>query len=368
MRSIISPFVIAPPAGARIRTRLRLSARDEQVLRAVGEQLGQLASHDLAVRCRLGPGDDARADRKRALTPGSSSRWSGSITRTSNDHWQRAWQNLLDARAGLRCACRTIRARLAVPVGDRRGRARGYASQAERFQKQGRLQRLEARLADIEARLSQGRVSVCRGGRKLAKLRHEVGCGQVRLTAADWRAHWQAARWFLTADGEADSPWGNQTIRIHPDQQWLEVRLPTPLAGLSNTPGRAATYRLSCPVAFHYRAAEWAAQAASGAVRYDLWFDPARRRWYVDASWRLPARPIPSVEELRQHPTVGVDLNADHLACWILHPCGNPVGDPHTISLDLGGLSASTRDGRLRAAVATIIRLATANLDSRCGN
>jgi hypothetical protein len=358
MRSITGPFVVVPPSGARIRTRLRLSACDEQVLRAVGEQLGQLAGQDLAVRCRLGVGDDARAGRKRALTAPASSRWAGAITRVSNDQWQRGRRNLLDAQVGLRRACHTIRSRLAAPVGGRRGRVRGYASQAERFAKQGRLQRLETRLGEVEGRLAQGRVSVCRGGRALARLRHGVGRSGVGLTTAGWRARWQAARWFVTADGEAGKRWGNETIRVHPDEGWLELRLPTPLAHLSNTPGRAATYRLSCPVVFHHRRPEWAAQVVSGAVRYDIWFDAARGRWYVDASWRLPARPVPSVEQLRQCPTLGVDLNADHLDAWILDPYGNPVGAPHTIPLALSGQRASVRDGRLRQAVATLVHLA----------
>ena len=47
MRSIKEPMVLAPPAGVRIRTRLRLSEADEVVVRAVGEQLGRLAGADL---------------------------------------------------------------------------------------------------------------------------------------------------------------------------------------------------------------------------------------------------------------------------------------------------------------------------------
>src|SRR5919197_357023 len=125
MRSLTDPFVVAPPSGARIRTRLRLSARDEQVLRTVGEHLGRLAGADVAVRCGIGRGQDQRACRKRALTAASSSRWAGAITRTSDDQWQRARNNLLDARAGLRRACRTIRSRLAAPVAGRHGRIRG---------------------------------------------------------------------------------------------------------------------------------------------------------------------------------------------------------------------------------------------------
>jgi len=76
-----------------------------------------------------------------------------------------------------------------------------------------------------------------------------------------------AARLFLTADGEKDKAWGNETIRWHPDEGWLGIRLPAPLAHLANRPhGR---YRLSCEVRFEHRGDEVAAQAATGAVRYD---------------------------------------------------------------------------------------------------
>ena len=358
MRRLAASFVVASPTGARIRTRLRLSPADERVLRAVGEHLGRLAGQDLAVRCRLGAvaGDDQRTSRKRALTAASSSRWAGAITRTSSDQWQRAQRNLLDARDGLRRACRTLRSRLAVPVGGRQGRVRGYASQAERFQKQGRLQQLEARLAGVEQRLAAGRVSVCRGGRRLAKRRHATGRDDVAFTQAGWRERWQAARRFLTADGETGKSWGNETIRVHPDEHWLELRLPTPLAHLASRPhGR---YRLACPVSFCYRADEWAAQAASGAVAYTIWLDAATGRWYLDASWRLAAHPVPSLADLRQHPAFAVDLNAGHLAGWALDAAGNPLGPPHTIPVDLGGQPTSTRDGRLRAAVADVVHLA----------
>jgi hypothetical protein len=377
MRTLAPAVVAAPPLGARIRTRLRLNAADEQVLRTVGQYLGRLAGQDLTHRCRLGHGPDQRADRKRALTAPSSSRWAGAITRTSSDQWARAYANLLDTRTGLRRAVKRLRARLAVPAGQARGRGRnrirGYDSQAERFEKQRRLQHLRSRLGEVEGRLVAGRVSVCRGGRRLAKLRHAVGGAgdggsgkdgstiQVIEIEGRWRERWEAARLYLTADGEADKAWGNETIRVHPDEQWLELRLPSPLAHLSNTPGRAATYRLSCPVVFTHRRHEWAAQAASGAVHYDLRFDPVKRRWYAAAAWRLPARQVPSLEELRQDRAVAVDLNAGHLDAWVLDPSGNPVGVPHTIPLELDGLPASTRDGRLRAAVAEIIRVAKVN-------
>ncbi|HEU4399605.1 MAG TPA: hypothetical protein VFU54_17430 [Actinomycetota bacterium] len=56
MRRLAAPLVVAPPSGARIRTRLRPSAADERVLCAVGEHLGRLAGQDLALRCSIGAG------------------------------------------------------------------------------------------------------------------------------------------------------------------------------------------------------------------------------------------------------------------------------------------------------------------------
>jgi hypothetical protein len=356
MRSIIAPFVVAPPPGARVQTRLRPSLPDAAVLGMVGEHLARLAGSDLARRCAVGPGPDGRADRKRTLTAASSSRWAGAITRTSNDQWRRGWRNLLDTRAGLDRSIRVIQRRLAVPVGQRHGRVRGYATRQERWAKQQRLQRLQARLAGVERRIGQGRVSVVRGGRRLAKVRHRLA--DATLTEQQWLQRWTAERWFLTADGEADKHLGNETIRVHPEEGWLEVRLPTPLAYLSNTPGRAPTYRLSCRVRFRHRGEEWAAQVASGAVRYDIAFLPDRDRWYLSASWTPPTPPAVTIQQAVAGGVLAVDLNAGHLACWQLDRHGNPVGVGVDIPLELDGQPASTRDGRLRAAVSTLLELA----------
>jgi hypothetical protein len=37
-------------------------------------------------------------------------------------------------------------------------------------------------------------------------------------------------------------------------------------------------------VVFTHRGNEWAAQAATGAVRYDVTFDLMKQRWYLHAS------------------------------------------------------------------------------------
>jgi hypothetical protein len=72
LREVAAPFVAAPPAGVRVRTRLRVSAKDTEVLAAVGRHLGALAGRDLAARCAEGRLDArgravSRAVRKRAL-------------------------------------------------------------------------------------------------------------------------------------------------------------------------------------------------------------------------------------------------------------------------------------------------------------
>ena len=266
LREISGPFVAAAPAGARVRTRLRVTADDEAVLRAAGRHLGSLAGRDLAARVREGrldaPGKAAsRRERKRALTAQSSSRWAGAITRTSEDQWGLAERNLRAERSSLLARTRRIEARIAVPAGGRDGRVRGYASPAERHGKIIRLHALRARLARVERRLDAGRVPVVRGGRDL--LRRRANLAAAGLTEAEWRQQWDAARMFLTADGEAGKPWGNETIRWNPEEHWLEVKLPAPLAHLANRP--CGRFRLSCPVAFSYRGDEAAAQAATGA-------------------------------------------------------------------------------------------------------
>jgi hypothetical protein len=359
LRQITGPFVVAPPAGTRVRTRLRVSGIDAAVLREVGGYLGSLASADLAARCAEGKLDArqrarSRQVRKQELTAKSSSRWAGALTRTSEDAYQLACRNLLAERGSLAARIRRIEARLAVPAGARAGRVRGYATTAERHAKTVRIQTLRTRLAEVEQQLGTGRVSVCRGGKALLRKRNNLaGAG---LTETGWRERWAASRLFLTADGEKDKTWGNETIRWNPDQNWLEIRLPAPLARLANQPhGR---YRLSCPAGFTYRGGDVAAQAATGAIRYDISLDPARGRWYLDASWKTPPTGPITLAQARQGSVVAVDVNAGHLAVAVLDRDGNRVGVPYTIGLPRAGQRPGTRDGRLRAAITTILATA----------
>ncbi len=118
--------------------------------------------------------DNRRTARKKNLTAVSSSRWAGAMTRASQDQYQLSVRVLFDERACLRRAIRTISCRLSAPCGKRAGTTRGYANQAERYEKQRRLQILTTRLAVVEARIESGRPSIVVGGRRLAKLRHNL--------------------------------------------------------------------------------------------------------------------------------------------------------------------------------------------------
>ncbi|MFD6968015.1 hypothetical protein [Streptomyces sp. NPDC059949] len=348
LRTLAAPFIVPAPAGARIRDRLRLSTSEGEVLRVVGEHLGRHARADLAERVRIGmvpTKQNRRAERKRALTRMSSSRWAGAISRASEDQYQLSLRCLFDERASLRRAAVKICKRLAVPCGQRVDGVRGYPNQAERAQKQCRLRVLTARLAEVERRIKAGHPAIVVGGRRLAKVRHNLA--DAGLTETVWRERWDTARMFLTADGESGAPYGNYTISVDPADGTVTIVLPEPLRHLANTPrGR---YRLACTVTFNHRREEWLDRVtASRAVRYDIVCDPERGRWYLDASWSTPTSPPPTLSELiaRGVRLLAVDLNADHLAACVVDVHGNPVGEPVTVPTGLTG-SASRRDGLL---------------------
>ncbi|CAM5596380.1 IS200/IS605 family element transposase accessory protein TnpB [Streptomyces hirsutus] len=358
LRKLAAPFVVPGPSGVAIRTRLRrLTAADEEVLRRVGVHLGTLACRDLKTRCHDGLEHDAKAwaARKRDLTPASSARWAGAITKATHDQWALARRCALAHLQNLQAGVQTLRHRLSLPLGQKGGKRApgGYRSRREWHAKARRLHVLEDRLARERADWTAGVVHVVRGGRRLARIRHQLPAAQ--LTELQWRARWEAARWFLQADGESGKRYGNETIRISPGGE-VSIRLPAPLSGLANAPhGR---YVLAAKVGFAHRGPEWADRvAANRAIAYRIHHDPARDRWYVTASWQKPVtRTIPLAAALADG-VIGVDTNADHLAAWRLDVHGNPTGTPRRFSYDLTG-TAGHRDAQLRHALTRLLHWA----------
>ncbi len=143
----------------------------------------------------------SRARRKRAATKDSSSRCAGAISRTSDGAWQLGQRNLVAQAASLTARMRAIRRRLAVPVGHAREEHGATAMPQNASTSSGTSRSCRPRLSDVQERLGAGRVSVCRGGQRLAWLRHHLE--DAGLSRRHWQERWRAARWFICADGEA---------------------------------------------------------------------------------------------------------------------------------------------------------------------
>ncbi|MFC5959415.1 IS200/IS605 family accessory protein TnpB-related protein [Streptomyces pratens] len=360
LRKLAAPFVVPGPSGVAIRTRLgQLTAADEEVLRRVGAHLGTLACRDLKARCRDGLAHDAQAwaVRKRDLTPLSSARWAGAITRATHEQWALARRCALAHLQCLQAGVRTLRHRLSLPLGAKGSKRApgGYRSRREWHAKARRLQVLEDRLARERTAWEAGTVHVVRGGKRLARMRHQLPAAQ--LTQAQWRARWEAARWFLRADGESGKRHGNETIRISPDGE-VSLKLPVPLSNLANAPhGR---YVLTGRIHFAHRGTQWADRvAANRAVAYRIHHDTARGRWYVTASWQVSASPAVPLAAALADGVIGVDMNADHLAAWRLDVHGNPTGSPRRFFYDLSGI-AGHRDAQVRHALTRLLHWARA--------
>jgi IS605 OrfB family transposase len=358
LRELAEPFVASGPTGVAVQTRLRhLTPGDEKVLRLVGAYLGSLAAKDLAARCRDGleHSADTWAARKRELTPLSSSRWAGSITKASHDQWALARRCQLAHVQSLEAGIRTLTHRLSLPVGRKgsKGAPGGYRSRREWHAKARRLHVLEDRLERKRADREAGRVRVVRGGRHLARTRHHLQTAQ--LTEAQWRELWEAERWFLAADGESGKRYGNETIRVSPDGE-VSIKLPAPLAHLANAGhGR---YVLACRVTFPHRGTEWADRVgANRAVAYRIHLDVGRDRWYLTASWQISSTPTIPIRAALTDGVIGVDMNADHLAAWRLDIHGNPTGAPRRFFYDLSG-SADHRDAQVRHALTRLMHWA----------
>ena len=236
-----------------------------------------------------------------------------------------------------------------VDTGGRsRRRRRGYRSAAERFAKTRRLAVLRGRLAAAEDALAAGCPSITVGGKRLWRSRNHLDAAQI--SEQQWRDRWDAARMFLTADGESGKAGGNETIRVDEHGQ-LRIKVPAALVDELGT-----HLQIAAPVRFTHRGQEWLARvAARRAVRYDISYDPERGRWYLDASWKTSPEPAPDIKDLRAGPVLGVDLNAGHLAACVLDVSGNPIGAPVSIEVATGGLRASRRDGRVRAAITDLL-------------
>src|SRR5674476_1411987 len=233
LRVLAESFVVSPPSGVTIKTRLRPTPAEEQALREVGTFLGSLYRADLVTRLSQGKLDAhgrarSRKVRKKALTAQSSSRWAGSITRATQDQYDLAVRALAAERAMLVAATGKLAQRVAAPAGGHTGKIAGYRSQGEWHGKTRRLAQLTSRLGVVDTTLASGRPSVVPGGRRLWRTRNNLA--QAHLSVQAWECLWAHRRMFLSADGESGKRFGNETIPVDHIGH-LSVKVPDERAG-----------------------------------------------------------------------------------------------------------------------------------------
>ncbi|MFC5157809.1 hypothetical protein ACFPOI_03585 [Nonomuraea angiospora] len=111
-------------------------------------------------------------------------------------------------------------------------------------------------------------------------------------------------------------------------------------------------------MAFTHRGTEWADRIeANRAVAYRIHLDTQRGRWYITASWQIPAPPAVPLSAALAAGVIGVDTNADHLAAWRLDVHGNPIGNPRRFCYDLSS-NAMHRDAQVRHALTRLLHWA----------
>ena len=160
LRTIAEPFVVAPPAGARVRTRLRVPDADAAVLREAGEYLGSLGwltglpgARKEGSTPRAGPSPGERASRRSprnrppdgpVRSPAPARTPTGSRTGTCWPDATPCWPGSTGSRPGL--LFRSARGPGACP---------GYSTRAERHSKTVRVQALRTRLAKVDNSLDR---------------------------------------------------------------------------------------------------------------------------------------------------------------------------------------------------------------------
>ena len=355
-RQVRSRFIVAAPSGVRIRTRLHPAADEAAALRAIGTFLGTVYRTELATRVAAGKLDhtqqaEHRKVAKKRVTAVTSSRWAGAITRTVIDQYRLGMRTLTAHADHLDAAGRTLAARLAIPLGERNGKDRSYRDHAEQFSKSRRLVAVRHEAERVHYALQAGIPTIAVGGKRLWRKRNNLQ--DAGITEQQWRWQWDASRMFFTADGESGKRWGNETITVTAAGD-VRIKVPAALTEQFGT-----HLHLSVPVRFTHRGRQWRDRvSAAQAVRYDVAYDPDRRRWYLDVSWGITVGEPPPLDEATRSRVLGVDVNNEHLDAMVIDRHGNPLGAGITLPVIWKGVPASTGDGHLRAALTALLDFA----------
>ena len=262
----------------------------------------------------------------------SSSRWAGAITRAVEDQYQLGMRSLAAQVAGLGAAVAVLAARCALrpgelgphsramgPVGAGvRGAPAAMAAPRSGSLRPGAWGCCGGRLGAAERALAAGHPSITVGGKRLWRTRNHLEVAE--LTEQQWRQRWGAARMFLSADGESGKAGGNETIRVD-EHARLRIKAPAAL-----TSALGCHVLIAAPVGFSHRGQQWAARVtARAAVRYDISYDPAGGRWYLDASWKTTPEPAAELADLRDGPRLGDQATAGRTPHPTADACGHSI-------------------------------------------
>jgi len=233
-------------------------------------------------------------------------------------------------------------------------------------QKKLRLARLEKRLELMKQEKASGRVRICFGSKKLFQAQFDLKANGYK-NFEEWKTDWKTARsnqFFLI--GSKDEMAGNQlcTARRGEEDGTLTLRLRLPDALVS----KHGKYIEIKGVQFEYgqdiiEAAlldNEARRLLKGMKRVEtkLYGQAISYRFLRDEKgWRVfvsTARPVVPIKTLKNIGTIGVDLNANHIALVETDRFGNVI-DTQTVPLNTYGKSKGQSEAIIGEAVKTIV-------------
>ncbi|HDN27582.1 MAG TPA: transposase [Thioploca sp.] len=239
-------------------------------------------------------------------------------------------------------------------------------------QKKRRLTRLEKRLEQLEFDKSTGRVRVCFGSRKLFNAQFDLKANGYE-NIEQWKSDWQKARsnQFILV-GSKDETAGNQLCVAKTQKDGtltLRVRMPDALVP------KHGKYVEIQGVKFEYgQDVIEAALNDNEARRVLKSLKSSETKCYGqaityrflrdDKGWRVfvsTARPEVPIKTLKHIGTIGIDLNANHVALVETDRFGNII-DTETIQLNTYGKSKGQTESIIGEVVKAIVERAEKTL------
>jgi IS605 OrfB family transposase len=239
-------------------------------------------------------------------------------------------------------------------------------------QKKRRLARLDARLEQFKSDKATGRVRICFGSKKLFNAQFDLKANGYE-NLSQWKSDWQKARsnQFILV-GSKDETAGNQLCVVERTKDGtltLRVRMPDALvskhgkyieihgvkfeygqdvieAALNDNETRRFLKKIKNAQSKHY----------GRAITYRFLRD--KKGWRVFVS---TTRPIVPIKTLKHIGTIGIDLNANHIALVETDRFGNLI-ETQTIPLNTYGKSKGQTEALIGEAVKTIVERAEKTL------